>query len=241
MASSARSKPVSRAIHLPLGKRSYAETLSIQRRLHARRLLGEIPDLAITVEHEPVFTIGRSGSIANVIAHPAALKREGIEVVAVERGGDITYHGPGQLVCYPIVDLRDHGRDIKLYIDRLEGAAVETLAAFGIAGSHRDGYPGVWVDGRKVASIGVYVRRWVTMHGIAINVATDPSHFAMIKPCGLDVEAISISEILDRPVAMAEVTYVFVSRLAALFGWELEEGEVGSLLEKDEAEPARLD
>jgi len=201
--SSARSKPVSRALHLQLGKRSYAETLSLQRRLH--------------------------------------LAGKGIGVICVERGGDITYHGPGQLVCYPIVDLRDYGRDIKRYINRLEEAAIETLSTFGISGSRREGYPGVWVDGRKVASIGVYVRRWVTMHGIALNVATDPSHFAMIKPCGLNVEAISISEILGRPVDLAEVIPVFVSKLASLFGWELEEGEPGSFLEEDEAEPARLD
>jgi len=217
----------------------YGEALAVQRALHERRSRGEIPDLLVTVEHDPVFTIGRSGSTANLLAPPAALKREGIGVVTIERGGDITYHGPGQLVAYPIVDLRDRGRDIRCYIRLLEKAAIDTLSSFGINGSRREGHPGVWVDGRKIASIGVYVRRWVTMHGIALNIATDPAHFAMIRPCGLDVQAVSMADLLGRPVDLAEVIPVFVSKLASLFDWELEEAGVEELLEG--YEPTGLD
>jgi len=226
-------------LYLPLGRLGYREALAIQRGLHARRVGGEVPDLLITVEHEPVFTVGRSGSEGSILASRTLLKREGIEVIRVERGGDVTYHGPGQLVAYPIVDLRDRGRDVKGYIHLLEEAAIRTLSSFGIEGSRRNGYPGVWVKEGKIASIGVYVRRWVTMHGLALNVATDPAHFAMIKPCGLNVEAVSMSEILNRPVDLAEVIPVFVLKLASLFDWELEEAELDELLE--EYEPTGLD
>lgn len=239
MASSVRSPSTDRALYLRLGRLGYRETLAIQRGLHARRVGGEVPDLLITVEHDPVFTVGRSGSEGSILASQASLKREGIELFPVERGGDVTYHGPGQLVAYPIVDLRDRGRDIKGYIRLLEEAAIRTLSSFGIEGSRRSGYPGVWAGGGKIASIGVYVRRWVTMHGIALNVATDPSHFAMIKPCGLDVQAVSMREVLDRPVDLEDVVPVFISELASLFDWELEEAELDELLEG--YEPTRLD
>lgn len=234
MGSSERSKRHETVLHLPLGRCGYREGLSIQRRLHARRLAGEIPDVLITVEHDPVFTVGRSGSDASILAPSESLAREGIEVIEVERGGDVTYHGPGQLVSYPIVDLRGYGRDIKGYIHRLEQAAIDTLASFGISGSRRPGHPGVWVDGRKIASIGVYVRRWVTMHGIALNVATDPAHFAMIRPGGLDVEAVSMSELIGRGVDLDEVRPVFLSKISSLFDWRLKETALDPLLEEDE-------
>jgi len=234
VAYSARSRSIDRAAHLRLGRVGYAEALSIQRALHGRRVRGEIPDVLVTVEHDPVFTIGRSGSRSNILVSSAELEREGIEIVAVERGGDITYHGPGQLVAYPIVDLRSRDRDLRRYVRLLEEAAIDTLSSFGINGSRREGYPGVWAGGGKIASIGVYVRRWVTMHGIALNVATDPAHFAMIRPCGLDVQAVSMSELIGRGVDLDEVRPVFLSKISSLFDWRLEETGLDPLLEEDE-------
>jgi lipoate-protein ligase B len=201
-----------RLAHVALGRANYEETLDLQRRLHARRVAGEIPDVVLTVEHPPVFTLGRSGSRQHVLASAEDLKREGIAIFEVERGGDVTYHGPGQLVVYPILDLRDHGRDVKRYVAALEEAAIRTLADVGIEAGRRPGYPGVWVKARKIASIGVYVRHWVTRHGLALNVAVDRAHFAMINPCGLGVEVASIDEWVEHPV-LEEVETRFLAHL----------------------------
>ncbi len=212
----------SRALHLPLGRAAYRPTLDVQRKLHALRCAGEIPDLLITVEHDPVITVGRTGSYADLLVGTDALQDEGIELCEVERGGGITYHGPGQVVVYPIVDLRAHGRDIRRFVRGVETAVVEMMDSYGISALPRAGYPGVWVDERKVASIGVYVKGWVTRHGVAVNVAVDPSHFAMIRPCGLPVEAISMTDLTGDIVEIREVRDRLLERFAAAFGWRVE-------------------
>ncbi len=217
--SSGPSRP---ALHLSLGRADYGWTLDLQRTLHARRKAGAAPDVVITVEHNPVITLGRSGSREHLLASPGVLKQEGIEVFEVERGGDVTYHGPGQLVVYPIVDLREHGRDVKRFVRELEGATISTLADLGIEAERREGYPGVWASGRKIASIGIYVSGWVTRHGLALNVAVNPAHFAMIRPCGLSVETVSICDLLGRTVDLDRVRDAFLERLAERFGWEME-------------------
>lgn len=224
------SSPDRRALHLSLGRADYGWTLDLQRTLHARRKDGVAPDVVITVEHNPVITFGRTGSREHLLASPSDLRREGIEVFEVERGGDVTYHGPGQLVVYPIVDLRGHGRDVKGFVRGLEDAMIATLADLGIGAGRKDGYPGVWVSDRKIASIGVYVNGWVTRHGLALNAAVNPAHFALIRPCGLSVEMVSICDLLGRTVFLDRVRDTLLERLAERFGWELESSSLAKIL-----------
>jgi lipoate-protein ligase B len=224
------SNPDRRALHLPLGRADYGWTLELQRNLHARRRAGATPDVVLTVEHNPVITFGRSGSRQNLLASPSDLRREGIEVFEVERGGDVTYHGPGQLVAYPIVDLREHGRDVKGFVRGLEDATIATLTDLEIGAERREGYPGVWVSDRKIASIGVYVSGWVTRHGLALNVAVNPAHFAMIRPCGLSVETVSICDLLGRTVLLDAVRDALLRRLGERFGWALETSGLAEIL-----------
>ncbi len=224
------SGPTRRAVHLALGRADYGWTLDLQRTLHARRKVGATPDVVITVEHNPVITLGRSGSHEHLLASPGELKREGIEVFEVERGGDVTYHGPGQLIVYPIVDLREHGRDVKRFVRGLEGATIATLADLGIEAGRREGYPGVWVSDRKIASIGVYVSGWVTRHGLALNVAVNPAHFAMIRPCGLSVETVSVCDLLGRTVHLDRVRDALLERLAEQFDWVMEASSLVEIL-----------
>ena len=206
--------------HLPLGRANYAAVYLLQRRLHADRVAGRIRDTVITVEHDPVFTIGRSGSADNILVAPEVVDAAGITVYEVERGGDITYHGPGQLVVYPIIDLRDHGRDLRRYVRNLEQGVIDLLAAYGIEGQRRPGFPGVWVGARKIASVGVYVKHWVTRHGIAINVAVNKRHFGMIHPCGLPIEMTSLNELIGDAPPLAAVEQTLLTKMEPLFGWE---------------------
>jgi len=196
--------------HLPLGNADYRDTLALQRLLHTMRCAGEIPDLVISVEHNPVFTIGRTGSRDNLLVSETLLLQEGIDMVDVERGGDITYHGPGQLVLYPIFDLRGFGKDIHRFIWLLEEAIIRTLLELGIDGGRRSGFPGVWVAQRKNASIGVYVKNWVTYHGLALNVDVSQRHFQMIRPCGLSVEMVSVNDLVDSPLAISDVCEILL-------------------------------
>jgi len=220
----------SRALHLALGRADYGWTLELQRILHARRRAGGICDVVITVEHDPVITFGRSGSHENLLVSPDVLKREGIELFEVERGGDVTYHGPGQLVVYPIVDLRAQGRDLKGFVRGLEAAAISTLADLGVAADRRDGYPGVWASGRKIAAIGIYVNGWVTRHGMALNVAVNPRHFAMIRPCGLSVETVSACDLTEQAVPFERVRDLLLGHLGRRFGWVFEHADLEDAL-----------
>jgi lipoate-protein ligase B len=200
----------------------YRQALEIQRSVHAFRRAGKVPDVVLTVEHDPVFTRGRTARPIEYRVSLDAVRRAGIPVVDVERGGDVTYHGPGQLVAYPIVDLRQQGRDVKRYVETIEGAVIDALAAFGIEASRRPALPGVWVREGKIASIGVYVKDWVTRHGLALNVGVDPAHFGMIHPCGLPVRAVSMNELLERPVPLEDVEVRLVASLARGLGWRVE-------------------
>ena len=170
-----------------LGRVPYREALAFQHRAVETRARGEAPDVLYVVEHDPVLTIGRSGHPENLRAGTSELRRHGIEIVSVERGGDVTYHGPGQIVGYPIVSLEDlpGGRDLHRYLRDLEQVLIETLDAFGLPAGRRPPYTGVWVGERKVAAIGVAVRRWVTFHGFALNLDPDLGHFDLIHPCGI--------------------------------------------------------
>lgn len=170
---------------LDWGRTAYADALARQEALQAERVAGRAPDTLVLTEHEPVFTVGlRSGAEKHLLWDAASLAREGVSVHPTNRGGDITYHGPGQLVAYPIVSL-DARRDLHAYLRFLEDVLIATAGRHGIVAARRDGLTGIWVGQRKLAAIGVSVRRWVTMHGIALNVAPDLRHFGGIVPCGI--------------------------------------------------------
>ena len=208
--------------HVDLGTADYAETLALQRRLHAKRCADEIGDVLLSVEHPPVLTLGRSGSREHVLVPPATLRAHGIEIHEIERGGNITYHGPGQLVMYPILDLRDYGKDVHRFVWTLEEAILRALESCGIDAIRRTGYPGVWVGERKIASLGVYVKRWVSYHGIAVNVAANPEHLKLIRPCGLPVEMVSVNELRPGPIDLDTVRAPLISALSALWKTEIE-------------------
>ncbi|MDE3054340.1 MAG: lipoyl(octanoyl) transferase LipB, partial [Gemmatimonadota bacterium] len=160
---------------------AYARALELQRAAARARIAGEIAqDLLLLVEHPPVVTLGRSSRDAHLLASPALLAARGVEVFEVERGGDVTFHGPGQLVGYPIVDLKRHKQDLHWYLRQVEEALIRGLAGYGIDGGRNPGYTGVWTQGRKIASIGVHARDWVTWHGFALNVSTDLAFFDLI-------------------------------------------------------------
>ncbi len=196
---------------LDLGVREYAECWELQKRLCAERQADQIPDTLILVEHPAVITLGRrQSSRDNVVAAGE------VPIFEVERGGDVTYHGPGQLVGYPIVKLGADERDLHRYLRDLEEALIGVCAHFGLDGARKSGWTGVWIGERKVASIGIAVRRWVTLHGFALNVSTDLAQFAAINPCGLDAGVMtSLSEAAGRPIDVASVKPITAAKLSA--------------------------
>jgi lipoyl(octanoyl) transferase len=183
-----------------LGRRAYAEVLELQRSLCRRRIEGELAeDFLLLVEHEPVVTLGRGTRAESIPMTPAELSRRGVQLFEVERGGDATFHGPGQLVGYPIVDLRQHREDLHWYLRRLEAGLIGALDTMGIAAGTNPGLTGVWTGGRKLASIGIHVKQWVTYHGFALNVTTNLDYFDLIVPCGIkDVIMTSVAQELGR-------------------------------------------
>lgn len=217
------SKAITPYAVLRLGCLSFGPTWDVQRELARLRLHDRIPDVLILVEHPPVITVGRSGHRGNILVSESILRREGIELVHVDRGGDVTYHGPGQLVGYPILNLRNHGQDLHLYVRQLEATLVGALAEFGLEASRRPGLVGVWAGDRKVASIGVNVRKWISTHGFALNVKTDLQPFQFIHACGLrDRPMISMAELLGRCVGLEEVAEKVVSHFERVFGTRCE-------------------
>jgi lipoate-protein ligase B len=187
------------------GRMPYAEAWALQRAVLAARQGNRIPDVVLLVEHPPVITIGRSGRAAHLLAPREALVSRGIDVYEVERGGDVTYHGPGQLVGYPILNLRALDEDVVRYVRLLEGTLIAALRGWDVPAERVRGYPGVWVQGAKIAAIGVAVKRKVTMHGFALNVDPDLSHFDLINPCGLGKPVTSMARLLGRAVSLDEV------------------------------------
>jgi lipoate-protein ligase B len=197
-----------------LGRVPYRDALDLQRTLHQERKAGVSGDTIVFVEHDPVLTLGRGADRRHILTDDAQLAALDIEVIAVERGGDVTYHGPGQLVAYPILDLTAYGRDIHRYVNALEESAIRLLARSGVVGERRAGTPGVWAGPRKLASVGVFVSRWVTLHGIAINIDPDLSHFDLIHPCGLtDTRMTSLAAEAGRPIPLAEVEDAYAAIL----------------------------
>ena len=183
-----------------LGSRPYAEVLELQRRLARQRITGELgEDLLLLVEHEPVVTLGRGTQPQSLPLSASELNRRGVQQYEVERGGDVTFHGPGQLVGYPILDLREHREDLHWYLRTLEEALIRGLETLNIPAERNPGLTGVWTRGRKIASIGIHVKQWVTYHGFALNINTDLSYFDLIVPCGIqDVVMTSVAMELGR-------------------------------------------
>lgn len=202
------------------GLTDYGEALELQRRLAGARVEGELADdLLILLEHPRVITLGRGARGSNVIESAEALAASGVELHEVERGGDVTYHGPGQLVGYPIIDLRHHNQDLHWYLRQLEEVLLRALASLDISGIRVPGYTGVWVEDRKIASIGVHVTRWVTFHGFALNVCTDLADFDLIVPCGIDAVQMTTVEIESgRASSVDEVANHVARSFAETFG-----------------------
>jgi len=203
---------------IDLGLIDYQEAYKIQKEFVRRRRLGEIEDSIIVAEHNSVFTIGSRGSKENIRVSKDFLERLGIWVLDVDRGGDITFHGPGQILVYPILDLRHRGKDLHRYLRDLESVVIGLLNEYGITGSRIKGKTGVWVSGKKIASIGIAASDWVTYHGLSLNVKVDLSYFSMIYPCGMkDAEITSMKTILGRDMAMPEVKGELLSQFKRVF------------------------
>jgi lipoate-protein ligase B len=191
-----------------LGRRAYTEVWELQKQLVDLIARGDAPDTLLLVEHDPVITLGRK-----LHASQNVLAAGDWDVFQTERGGDATYHGPGQLVGYPLLALREPERDLHRYLRALEGWLIAVLADFNLLATRESGLTGVWANGRKLASLGVAVRRWVTYHGFALNVSTDLAHFEGLHPCGLSSQMMgSMSEALARPITLAEVITCLVAR-----------------------------
>lgn len=207
----------------------YADALALQRETAMARLSGTLPDdVLLLVQHPPVITLGRSTKAGNLLASSEQLAARGVELFDVERGGDVTFHGPGQLVGYPIVNLERHTQDLHWYLRQLEEVMIRALAACDIEAARNPGKTGVWVRDRKIASIGVHARQWVTWHGFALNVTTDLSYFDLMVPCGIqDVLMTSVErELLDAaggpclapsPTLFDDVRHRTVASFASLF------------------------
>ncbi len=209
-----------------LGTLSYADALALQSELVARRRAREVVDTLLLLEHPHVITLGSGSHDENVLVSAEERAARGIELFETGRGGDVTYHGPGQLVGYPILDLKPDRCDLHRYLRDLEEVLIGVLAEFGLAGGRKEGLTGVWVEDRKLAAIGVRVSSgWITSHGFALNVNTDLSFFGTIVPCGIRAHGVgSISGELGRPVAMADVEAAVVRSFERVFGAAARDG-----------------
>lgn len=212
------------------GISDYSTLWDVQKQILSARVKGLIPDVLLTTEHTHVYTIGKTSDPNHLVAPRDFLRKKNIDVVATDRGGGITYHGPGQLVVYPIISLENYGRDIHQYLRMLEQSIINMLGVFGIEARQDSDYTGVWVRENKIASIGIKVSHWVTMHGAAINIATNLSYFEGIIACGIFHKGLtSMSEVLARNVSVREVKDVFVKTFSDVFQLQFTEIELDQL------------
>jgi lipoyl(octanoyl) transferase len=198
----------------------YGQALELQEQLATQRKQGLVGDHLLLLEHPHVITLGRNGHMENLLASDEIMSRAGISFYPTDRGGDVTYHGPGQLVGYPILDLRDWKRDVGAYVRAVEQSLIDTLAEFGIEAGRIPKLTGVWVGDRKIAAIGVHLSRWVTSHGFALNVNTDLSYFQYIVPCGLTKPVTSMARLGVR-ASLAEISQVFAAHFGRVFECEM--------------------
>ena len=207
---------VSELLYRDLGSTDYLTALALQEEFVVGKQQSSSPDILLLVEHPHVYTLGRGGNEANVLAP------EDVPVIRTSRGGDVTYHGPGQLVVYPIIDLRSKLRkDVHRYVRNLEKTAIHTLRDFGLIGARRPPFTGIWIDNKKIAAIGVAVRRCITFHGLALNVNTDLAYFRRIVPCGLKwADVTSMARELGADQELSAVRGRFLHHFAEIFGYE---------------------
>jgi len=203
---------------LDLGRVDYGRSLIVQDQIVERRKKNEIPDCLLFVEYPHVITLGRMGKIDHLLVSELELRRRGVGFFLTHRGGDITYHGPGQLVAYPVLDLKERRRDIDHYLRDLERCIMNTLEDFGISARRIPGATGVWVGEEKIAAIGIRTSQWICSHGLALNVSTDLSYFSLIVPCGLDSRRVtSMSKLLDLEVEVTQVKNQFSFHFGKIF------------------------
>ena len=234
-----------------LGRIPYRSAWDLQRTLVASRAAGDIPDQLLLLEHDPVLTLGRQADESHVLASPRELRRRAIEVIRVERGGEVTYHGPGQLVAYPILRLADRRILVRPLVAALEAAMIRTCEELGVAAYRRDGHPGCWVDAgpgrapRKIGALGLRIERGVSYHGVALNIDVDLRDFELIDPCGMPgLDSTSIAEELGRTAeppttaAVERAGRIFADAFAAGIGAPLETGDPALLPERAASPPA---
>jgi lipoyl(octanoyl) transferase len=216
---------------LRLGRTVYRECAALQRQMVDLRIRGVSTDLLLLTEHEHVYTMGTGSDENHLLASEPELRRLKAVVERSERGGDVTYHGPGQLVVYPIIDLQQRTPDLHRYLRDLEEVVVRALREFGVEGGRVEGYSGVWVGEEKICAMGIHVRRWVTMHGFALNVSTDLSYFGRIIPCGIFERGVtSLQEILGREVEPAAVEAAIIRSWATVFQTAVHERALSDVL-----------
>jgi lipoyl(octanoyl) transferase len=215
-----RTQPVCR--YEDLGLLEYARAWELQRQLVEQRKTGAIEDRLLLVEHPPVITLGRNAKKTNLLLPEQRYQEIGIDLQSTDRGGDVTYHGPGQVVGYPILDLREWKRDVVKYVRALEQVMIGAVSEFGIQADGVTGCTGVWVEGAKLAAIGVHISRWVTSHGFALNVAPQMEHFGVIIPCGLHKPVVSMEQLLGQAPARKEVLEALVRHFGLVFSRRME-------------------
>jgi len=216
---------------IDLGRMDYERAWNLQHQLWAKRVDGEVPDLLLILEHPHVITLGRRGHRDHLKVSPEILETMKVPIFHVERGGDITYHGPGQMVGYPILDLKDYGYRLIRYVDQLEEVIFCVLKDFGIEGEKDPSNRGVWADGDKIASIGVTIKRWVSFHGFALNYGTDLKYFDLMDPCGLVGEKMtSMTKILGREISREELAQRIIFHFKEVFKKDWEKKDLGELI-----------
>ncbi len=225
--STSESFPPLRIARLP-GLRDYEETWELQRRIHAERCAGGCPDTLLLLEHQPVVTVGRNGSDQNLVVPESLLRKRGIDLVRTDRGGDVTYHGPGQLVGYLIVDLKRIHHDVHRFLRDIEEGIIRTVARWGIVAGRNPGKTGVWVADEKLASIGLKASHWVTMHGFALNVSTNLDRFDLIVPCGIPgCRMTSMERLVAQEIDLRGVGEAVTEELSQI--WKREPSRAGTI------------
>jgi lipoyl(octanoyl) transferase len=222
-----------------IGRTHYAEAWELQRAVFSARQQNTIGDVILLTEHDHVYTLGKAADENHLLAKNEELSKKGVEVFWIDRGGDITYHGPGQIVGYPILNLNDHYNDIHRYLRELEEVIIRTLADYSIAGNRESEFTGVWVHDEKIAALGVKVSKWVTMHGFAFNVNTDLSYFDRIIPCGIFHKGVtSLQELLKKEFDLHDVHHNLLKHFSHIFKSEIKQisrEELESMLHHNEA------
>lgn len=209
-----------KAYNIDLGLVDYKAAWDLQKRIHLYKQKNKFEDIIITLQHNPVYTLGKSGDRNHILINDEEMKTRGISYYEIDRGGDITYHGPGQLVLYPIFDLNNHYKDIHRFLRDLEEAVISTLKEYHIAAYRDEEYTGVWVDEKKICAIGIKVSRWITMHGLAFNINNDLLYFDKIIPCGIFHKGVtSLAKIRNKQIDYAELSGILLSKFKIIFNF----------------------